>query len=336
MKTGERRAGRFRGASADDLTIDVGSDGEVKEERVLKSNIRRVATDDVLTDGVRIGALSGAGALMSFVQLGSRACGKGCENDLPAAMPLIMGLFGGGVGAAVGFVADRLQDRSEVLFPPTSDGSANARPRGRRDSSHPEVRVGALFRHAMTQSALLQGTMPVAGFAIAGQIAPYVSLHAEYTGTDGTFSRAAGAVADDVLVNLVPATSRVAGWSRGIESRRITFVFSELVGVHAPLFSRVRLGFLAGLTLLGQEKRDYFDAYQDSGQGTIDDPRRHTPLPGKYYVLDFESPEVGLVYGVDAGIALTSRFSAVPTLRYCRIDDPGPIVAYGVDIHWNF
>jgi hypothetical protein len=86
----------------------------------------------------------------------------------------------------------------------------------------------------------------------------------------------------------------------------------------------------------GQEKRDYYDAFQASGRDTIDDPLRVTPLPGRYYVLDFESPEVGFVYGIDAAIALSSGLSAVPTLRYHQWDDPAPMFAYGVGIQWRF
>jgi hypothetical protein len=232
---------------------------------------------------------------------------------------------------------DQFQDRSEILFPPSvSNREAGDAPPNRFYPRHPAVRLEALYRHTTLRSALVHGAAPAAGFAIAGEIAPNVSLHAEYTAAQGAFYPPVGAVPAYILENVVPATTRTASWSRGVASRRVTFTFSELIGVHPPPIGRIRFELLAGLGVQGQEKRDYYDAFQASGRDTIDDPLRVTPLPGRYYVLDFESPEVGFVYGIDAAIALSSGLSAVPTLRYHQWDDPAPMFAYGVGIQWRF
>jgi len=60
------------------------------------------------------------------------------------------------------------------------------------------------------------------------------------------------------------------------------------------------------LSVQGREDRDYYDAWRQLGQGTMTDPLRHEQIPGKYAVLNFESPEGGLVYGIDAEVATFS------------------------------
>jgi hypothetical protein len=267
--------------------------------------------------------------------MASHACGLGCENDLPSAMPFLVGGMGAGIGAAAGFLVDRFQDRSDTLFPASA---SRRKPDLTRDRVFPtpSVRVGPAYRQILERSTALEGTAPSAGVDIAGQIAPYVSLHAEFMSAKKRFVPAAGAVPEIVLQNLVPASSRSAGWSRGIESRRLTFVYSELVGVHPPAWSRVRVELLAGITIIGRERSDYYDAYADYGRGTIDDPHGAVRIPGKYYVLNFESPGAGFVYGADAQIAVKSGLELVPTVRYHHVSDPGPLLAYGVAARWRF
>jgi hypothetical protein len=339
LASGEERTGRFVRSAADEVVIDVAGRGatDVREELTPKARIATVATHDPAADGLQIGALVGGGAALAMFQAGASACGIGCENDLPGAGVAFAGAFGAGVGSAVGFLVDRLRDRSEILYPPQSDRL----PRGARESNaffpdRAAVRVGAAYTATRFHSSLVHGSAAAPGFAVAGQVAPYVSLHAEYTARGARLYPSPGEVPDFVRQNVVPASARVAGRSYGIESTRVTFVFSELVGVHPPPWGRFRAELLAGLSVRGQEDRDYYDAWRQLGQGTAGDPLRHERIAGKYYVLDFESPEGGVILGADAELAVSHRLRVVPTIRYTRTTHPGPAIAYGVGAHWRF
>lgn len=341
LSTGERRTGRFLRSTVEDVVLDVARRGnalvQVEEVSLPKTRIATVAIHDPVSDGTRNGALAGGGAMLAMMQAGWNACGIGCENDMPRAALFVAGAFGAGVGSALGFLVDRLDDRSEILYPPpASTPHSSRRPVNRFFPARSSLRIGPLVAVTGFRSALVHGSSAAPGFAVAGQIAPYVSLHAEYTSRGPRFYPAAGSVPDSVLQNVVPATSRAAGFSHGIESRRVLSTFSELAGVHPPPWRRVRLEFLAGVSVQGREERDYYDAWRDLGQGTASDPFRHERIPGKYYVLNFESPVSGLVYGIDAEIAATPRLVVVPTIRYTTTNDPGATIAFGIGAHWRF
>lgn len=340
LKTGEKRIGDFRRSTAEDVTIAVGKKKEnweqANEETLPKSLIGTVATYDPVKDGVQRGALAGAGGLLVWLQMASNSCRTGCENDMPAWGPLAVAALGAGAGSFVGFLADREAGRSEVLFPPSVvSGQSRWVRTSRFFPARPSVRVGPVYSQTAFRSSLVQGSAAAPGFALAVQFSPHISAHIEYTASM-RFYPTAGSVPDSVLQNIVPASDRTAGWSRGIESRRVSYVFSELVGVHPPPWGRVRVEFLGGLGVQGQEKRDYYDAYQTTGRGTMSDPGRSERIPGKYYVLNFESPEVGLVLGFDAEVAVVRGLAVVPMLRYNRMGDPAPSIAYGVGAHWRF
>lgn len=340
LKTGEKRIGYFRRGTTDDVTIAVGRDGgqePVKEETLPKSLIGTVATYDPVKDGAGRGALVGAGGLLALIQMGINSCRTGCEADMPGAMALAAAAFGAGVGSLVGLLADRDAGRSEVLFPPSGrSGQSRSASTSRFFPARPAVRVGPTYSQMAFRSSLVKGAAAAPGFALAVQFSPHISTHVEYTATTGRFYPTSGSIPDSILQNLVPTSGGPAGRPRGIESRQVSYVFSELVGVHPSPWGRVRVEFVGGLGVQGQEDRDYFDAYRRTGLGTRDDPTLDEPIPGKYYVLTFVSPEMGLVLGLDAEVAVVRGLAVVPTVRYNRMGDPGPSMAFGVGVHWRF
>lgn len=341
LKTGEKRIGDFRRATAEEVTIAVGQKREsweqLREETLSKSLIATVATYDPVKDGIQRGVLAGAGGLLAFIQMGNNSCGTGCENDMPGAAILLVGALGAGAGSLVGFLADRDAGRPELLFPPSaSSGQSRPLRTSRFFPARPSVRVGPVYSQTSIRSSLVEGSAAAPGFALAVQFSPHISVHAEYTATNGRFYAPAGSIPDSILQNLVPTSDGPAGRSRGIESRKISYAFSELVGVHPSPWGRVRVELVGGLGVQGEENRIYFDAYQKTGQGTMSDPTRYERMPGKYYVLNFETPEAGLVLGLDAEIAVVRGLAVVPTVRYNRMGDAGPSIAYGVGAHWRF
>lgn len=343
LKTGEKRVGDFRRATTDDVTIAVGREGgqePVKEETLPKSLIGTVATYDPVKDGIQRGALAGAGGLLALINVYHKSCGTGCESGANApAMALAVGAFGAGVGSLVGLLADRDAGRSEVLFPPSA---ASRQSRSVRTSrffpARPSVRVGPVYSQTVIRSSLVEGHAAAPGFALAVQVSPHISAHVEYTATNGRFFPTSGSIPDNILQNLVPApaSNRTAGRSYGIESRRVSYVFSELVGVQPPPWGRLRVEFVGGLGVQGKEDFDYYDAYRTTGQGTMSDPSNIERIPGKYSVLNFQIGELGLVLGLDAEVAVVRGLAVVPMLRYNRMGDPGPSMAFGVGVHWRF
>jgi hypothetical protein len=107
-------------------------------------------------------------------------------------------------------------------------------------------------------------------------------------------------------------------------------VFTELVGVRLVEAGRVRLDLLGGLGVQGEEERAYYDAYGQLVGG------RREPIPGKYYVLDFGSPEVGAVFGIDAEVTIVGGLSVVPTVRYRAMGQDSATFTYGAGAHWRF
>lgn len=255
-------------------------------------------TRDSVRDGVWKGALAGAGGMLALWGAAAKSCGTGCErSDTPAATAVIA-VFGAAVGSLLGLAADLDAGPSHVVG----------------------VRAGPVFSRTAFRSALVDGSAGSPGFAAAARVSPHISVHAEYTATDGQFVPAAGTVPQDVVGNVVPAASRAAGRFEWIERRRISYVFTQLVGVHPRPWGPLRLEFLGGLGVQGQENRNYYEA----------------AVPGTYHVLDFKTPEIGLVLGVDAEIAIARRFALVPMLRYNQMGDPGASMAYGAGAHWRF
>lgn len=242
LKTGEKRITDFLRATADDVTNAIrGKDAEsVKEETLPKSLIRTVATDDPVKNGTGVGALAGAGGMLALIQMGNSSCGSGCDNDMPGWAVLAAGGFGAGVGSLVGLLADRNAGRPERLFPPSA-ASGRSRPlrTNRFFPARPSVRVGSAYSQTAFRSSLLEGTAAAPAFALAVQVSPHISAHVEYTAIHARFYATEGSIPDSVLQILVPTSGGPAGWSRGIESRQVSYVFSELVsGRRLPRLDR--------------------------------------------------------------------------------------------------
>ena len=182
LKTKESRIGRFRRATADELTIVVGREGgkeQLREETLPKSIIGTVATYDPVKDGVGRGALVGAGGFVALLQMTVNNCGTGCENDMPQAAALAVAALGAGVGSLVGLLVDRDAGRSEVLFPvAAASGRSRSGPASRFFPVRPAVRVGPVFSRTFIRSSLVQGTATAPGFALAVHVSPHISLHA--------------------------------------------------------------------------------------------------------------------------------------------------------------
>lgn len=109
-----------------------------------------------------------------------------------------------------------------------------------------------------------------------------------------------------------------------------------MAGVQFPEWGRVRLGVLGGIGVQASSTRSYYDAWEAVGAGTRESPRQYNRLPGKYYVLGFESPDVGPIFGADAQIAVIRGLTVVPMVRYHRLRDPGPTMTVGTGVQWTF
>jgi hypothetical protein len=322
LENGERHRGRFLRSSADDLTLLLGSENGLRPSRELtlsKLQISRVTSADPRRGRAMVGALIGGGAMAAWMKAAAAACGLGCENDIPPAAPLGAAGLGAAVGSLVGYWSGgRAMPRQ--LFPPADSPGRPPAPLNRHFPAGPQPRIGATFTQTTFRSALLEGRAAAPGFVLAVQLFRSVSAHIEYSATRGQFTARPGAVSTDILMNVVPAANRSAGWERGIAGRRVRWVFSELVGVQPPPIGRLRFELLGGLGVQAQEDRNYYDAFP----------------PGKYKVLNFESPESGFVLGVDAEIAAAPNLVVVPMFRYNQMGDPGPSLVYGVGAHWRF
>ena len=272
----------------------------------------QTAQADSVRDGAGWGALAGAGAAAALHIVEVSSCRIGCEYDLPGAAAIVQIGMGAAVGSLVGWIVDRTSDTPRRAI----------------------VRVGPSVTH--TTIASLAGGAAAPGISLAVQVSRFISLHAEYVRVDHTFGPAPGDVPDHILENIVPATTRMAGWSRGIESKHVSYTFSELVGFQFPGWGPVRVGLLGGVGLQSAVTRSYYDAWQQTGIGTRENPARVVQLPGKYYVLNFESPDPGVVLGIDAEIAIARGLVAVPMVRYHRVGDPGPSLKAGTAVQWKF
>jgi hypothetical protein len=319
LATGATCTGRLRATTSDRVMLESGQDrcpecGEIDKASIGRVEVRRAG-------GARLGALVGAAAMVAIEQAAARGCGLGCENDRPGSATMAAAAFGAGVGSLVGLVMDKAGRESggDVIYPP----QLSAVP---RDTFRPSATVGTTFGVTTFRSSRIQGRSLTPGLRIAVQPWRFVSGRIEYSVPVGRFNRSPGAVPVDVLENVVPAPDRGAGWSRGIESRRVRFLFSEFVGVHPPSLGPVRLTLLAGLGVQAQEDRDYY---------ALLDHARARPS-GQSYVLAFESPRVGPVAGLDAEIVLPRGIVIAPSARYTAVGDPGPSTTYGIGAQWRF
>ena len=322
----------FRAASPDDITVATRRSTDRRAAGVItlrKDAISTIATHDPVRDGAGKGAVLGAAATLPLVVASVSACGKGCVRGSALAIGAGAALLGAGIGSLVGIAADLDAGGSRIVFP--SPRPAGAVPPNGFFATSPNVRVRAMYGGAAFYRSTLTGPAAARGLGVAVQISPHLSLHTEYVAIDHTFYPAPGAVSDDVLRNVVGAPVRIAGWARGIERRRVSYALSELAAFHLSPWRRLRLGLIAGVGVAAEERRDYYDAYERIG------PNGETrALPGKYYVLDFESPAVAVVAGVDAEIALSRRLAIVPAVRHHQRDNPGPQFSFAIAAQWRF
>lgn len=248
-------------------------------------------------------------ALENIIAMNS--CRRGCDGP-GGPMFLVVGALGAGIGAAIGAIS-RADGRR-------ASGDTNPRFRG------PSGRIGLGYNQLAFRSGSIGAGAGGRTVGLTMQLSPRISTHVEFSTTNRTFLPAPNSVPAEVLANVVPATARVASPRAGIERRDLSFTFSQLAGVEVGQWDRVRVEALAGVGVQGYTKRDYFPAYDQPGR----------PIPGKFYVLDFESPEGGFLFGVDAEIAVAAGVAVVPTFRYFTFGDPGPAYSVGVGAHWRF
>jgi hypothetical protein len=246
----------------------------------------------------QLGSLIGGAAGFGLIRVSAESCGIGCENDMPAGAELIIAGIGAGIGAAAGFAADRLRGDGDPLI---------------------SFAAGPVVSHMSMRSSQVEGSATAGGVVAAVQLSRFLSVHGEYTALRGSFTARPGAIDPNVLANVVPDPSRVAGWSRGIEQVRYNAVFSEMIGIHPWTWNRVRMELLGGIAVHAKETFSYYDAG-----------------PGKFKVLNFASPDVGAVFGGNAVIAVARHVAVVPMVRYYTRNDPGPSVSYAVGALYRF
>jgi hypothetical protein len=313
LQSNTRSAGRFISATVDEVAIERGGDKRV--ERLAKSLIAKVTTDDPLLDGIGRGAAIGAGGALSIMQTAVSWCRTGCENDMPAAAAALVATMGGTIGSLAGLIADVDAGGSRTLYPPAAPGG----------STRPSVRFGPVYTHVLDRSGELEGSASAPGVSFAFQPSPHVTYHVEYRTSSTELRATPGSVRTDVLNNEVPATARIAGWTRGLYSRETPAALTHLLGAVLPELGPVRVELLAGVEVQRQRDRDYYDAHSSAGQR----------LPGKYYVLDFESPEIGLVFGADAEVRVFRSLSIVPGIRLTRMSNRSS-TGVGAGVQWRF
>lgn len=117
LKAGERIECSFESLAPDALSI---SDFGGNRRKLPRSEVRRIVAaekhDDRVRDGAIVGAVTG---LAGGLAVGSAIYfGQGSEKEKPEAAGFILpfGPFGAGVGALVGYLADRSHRGHEVLY----------------------------------------------------------------------------------------------------------------------------------------------------------------------------------------------------------------------------
>jgi hypothetical protein len=296
------------------------------DDRIPKDLIARVATVDRTRDGVARGAAVGAAALAATALAQMKSCGIGCDWDSTPAIVLMSAALGAGGGALVGLAADYDAQHSEVVYPAGSPGGPSTSTFRNR---HP-VSIGVSYTATQVRAGALAGRADAPAFSASVRLSRHMTARAEYVPIAARYEARPGEVPDEVLGNLVEPLLRIAGRSYGLESRRVSYMFSQLIGVRPPSWRALQIELLGGIGIQGQEERAYYDAHRPLDGGGSEQ------LAGKYYVLNFESPEVGFVGGVDASVALTPRLSVVPAIRYNALSGSAASVTYGVGAHWRF
>ena len=265
---------------------------------------------DGVRDGIARGAAAGslAGLALGAAQLTS--CDVGCEaSGSTAAILLGWAVLGAAAGSAVGLAADYDAQGPRMRLPQVTAGF-------RLLSTGPTARA-------------LGGRATAPAATVAVRLSPRLGLQAEYLAIDTAFTAARGAIAPEVLDNVVPAETRIAGRSHGLESRRVRYVFSELLAFRVPAGESIALALLGGVGVQAQEERRYYEAYDRLPDG------RTERLPGRYSLLDFASPEVGPVVGADVAVTLKRRLALLASVRYHGFGDSASTGAGG-GVQWRF
>ena len=277
--------------------------------RAQSAGLAQGAAGDGVSDGIGRGAAIGALAVLPLAAAQVKSCGTGCDRPSTSALLLAWALFGAAAGSAAGLAADL--DKPGALT----------------------VRVGGGLASTRPASSALAGQTASPTLQVAVRLSRHIAVHAEFAQVGARFPAAPGAIPNEVLNNVIDTVTRtrVAGWSHGVESRRVDFVFGQFIGIRPPAFGRIQLEFLGGIAVQGEQERAYYDAYRD-----LDATGNTEAVPGKYYILDFESPATGLALGIDAELAVTRHLLVVPTLRYRGFSGSSATLAFGAGLHWRF
>jgi hypothetical protein len=117
LASGERQRSRFAGVTAEGVRLLAPSGQSSRFAKADVVSLERRGVDDPVGNGIAIGAVAGAGAGLAIVSAMYAACGDGC--DAPARGPTYLTAvgFGAGIGAAIGWIADRAHKGKEVVFP---------------------------------------------------------------------------------------------------------------------------------------------------------------------------------------------------------------------------
>ena len=108
---------RFGTATPDALTL-TGASGQT--QTISKSAITRVVREqhrDPVGNGIAVGALIGAGTMTVVTAVAYATCNQSCDAPAPVPFYLSSMAFGAGIGAAAGWLIDRLHKGSDVVFP---------------------------------------------------------------------------------------------------------------------------------------------------------------------------------------------------------------------------
>ena len=116
LRSGERRRFDFVRADLDSLSVR-SADG--RHEALPKSRIGRVVRHGVADgtgDGAVIGALAGAGTGLGLMSMMYATC-DGCDAPARGPMFLAAATFSAAIGAAAGWIVDRLHKGRRIVFP---------------------------------------------------------------------------------------------------------------------------------------------------------------------------------------------------------------------------
>lgn len=257
----------------------------------------QTAGTESLPRSAAYGAAIGAGAAAALLQTSASWCRLGCENDLDERGALLMAALGAGVGAAVGGIAHL-----------------------DRHGARAGASMGIIVARTSYQSGAVSGRFSNPGASFTLQASPHVTFITEYQRANAELFPPRDALSAHVRDHVVADTSRVAGWSRGVERRRFGRSLSELIGVRVPLGRRLGVQVLGGVATYEREQRDYYDG------GTR----------GTYKILAFQSPDVGFVYGSDVEIAVSRHCIVTTGVRAEARTESARTVAPRFGLQWRF